>query len=157
MGVDVLLYAETSVTPERLAEAEDYFYVRSSVADRYEPEKGKGWLSLAVDDADWLTHPRVVANLTCRYWGPGYERGNWPGIYGAIRLLQHLFPEAKVYYDGDSSDDGLEVTDDLCDEYWAHWLGPNGDDYRARNRAWNAARKPAAAVTPPSQEVGSDG
>jgi hypothetical protein len=46
-----------------------------------------------------------------------------------------------VFYGGDSSDDGLECTEDLLAEYWAHFLGPNGNDYHARK--WTTATSPA--------------
>jgi hypothetical protein len=132
MGVDVLLYVEGNPPADVVERAEAYFVARSRVADRYEPESGNGWLALVHEPpCDWHSG-RVIANITCRYYGPGYERGDWPGIYGAIRLMQHLFPESRVYYGGDTDDSGIEVTDEYLDEIWHHWLGPHGDAYYAR-------------------------
>lgn len=129
MGVDVNLYAEANPTDEYLEEAEQAFFARCGIADRYEVDGDVKWRALARENYEW-TGPRVAANVTCRYWGPGYERGDWPAIYGAIRLMQALFPEARVFYGGDTSDDGLECTPELLDEYWAHFLSADGDDYR---------------------------
>lgn len=130
MGIDVNLYAECDPSREQLAAAEDFFTSRTNFGYR-----GEGGNVLAVDDDEWFEHPRVVVGTMARYYGPGYERGDWPSIYGAIRVLQAAFPEAKVYYGGDSTDDGLECTEELLAEVWEHFLGPHGDDYRARWRA----------------------
>lgn len=148
MGVDVNLYAETTCSPERLEQAEEVFFSRNAQADRYEPEGDRGgWLSLSYDaDEEWHA-PRVTANVQTRYWGIGYERGDWPGIYGSIRLLQALFPEAKVYYGGDHSDHGVECTEDYLAELWAHYLSPAGDAYR-NGPPWPAPVPHPAAADP---------
>ena len=131
MGVDVLLYAETTPTAQELEAARDLFR-RSHIADDYYVDGEVKWECLEFEfETEWST-PRVVANVTCRYWGPGYERGDWPGIFGAIRLLQAAFPSARVFYGGDSTDHGLECTEELLGEYWEHFTGPNGNDYRER-------------------------
>jgi hypothetical protein len=70
-----------------------------------------------------------------RYYGPGYERGSWPRIYGALRALQAMYPGHRVTYGGDNFDveESSEVTPELLDEYWTHWLGPDGDAYHDRH------------------------
>ncbi len=134
MGIDVNLYAEVNPSDERLAQAEEVFFARCGIADRYERDGKTFWLSLSRSNEEW-TGPRVKANVTSRFWGPGYERGDWPSIYGAIRLMQALFPEARVFYDGDSTDDGLLCDEAMFAEYWEHYLSPSGDDYRNRHRS----------------------
>ena len=78
-----------------------------------------------------------------RYYGPGYERGNWPEIYAAIRLAQYCFPDSVVIYTPDSEipdpDDEATSADELAD-IWRHWLGENGHAYYENYRAWRAAR-----------------
>lgn len=123
MGLDVNLYAEADPSPERLNAAEKFFTARSNFGDT------KSHV-LNLNDAEWFDRPRVEVATMARYYGPGYERGDWPTIYGAIRVLQAAFPEATVYYGGDSSDDGVECTDEYLAEIWSHFLGPHGDDYR---------------------------
>lgn len=141
MGIDVNLYVEADVSPERLNAAEEVLRARSTIPD------ARNGRALVVEDDDWLPRPRVSLYTLSRYYGPGYERGDWPSIYGAIRLMQALFPEAKVYYGGDSSDDGCECTDEYLAEVWEHFLGPNGDDYRARAHARNEAAAASREAT----------
>ena len=87
---------------------------------------------LVRDSEEWFASPRVNVCTMSRYYGPGYERGPWPDIYGAIRTLQAAFPEAKVFYGGDTSDDGIECTGEYLAEIWEHFLGPHGNDYRSQ-------------------------
>jgi hypothetical protein len=131
MGVDVLLYAETTPTSQELETARNLFR-RSAVADDYEHDGQVRWRCLEFEDETEWSRPRVVANVTTRYYGDGYERGDWPSIYGAIRLLQAAFPSARVFYGGDTTDYGLEVTEEWLAETWAHFVGPDGNAYRAR-------------------------
>ena len=138
MGIDVLLYAEVTPTAQEL-EAARVLFRRSGIADDYQPERGTGWKCLEFEDETEWHGPRVVANVTTRYYGPGYERGDWPSIYGAIVLLQAAFPSARICYGGDSDDIAPEFDQQAEVETWQHFSGPHGDDYRARNRARNAA------------------
>ena len=133
MGIDVLMYAETNPTAQELEAARDLFR-RSAIADDYSVDGELKWSCLEFEDEDETEQSsmRVVANVTCRYWGPGYERGDWPSIYGAIRLLQTAFPTARVFYGGDSDDAAEEVTEDLLQEMWEHFMGPNGNNSRTR-------------------------
>lgn len=128
MGLDVNLYAEVSPTPEELAVAEEFFTDRSHLAD---PDYNEG-RSLAYDDSEWHGRPRVNVYTLSRYYGVGYERGDWPSIYAAIRVLREAFPGAKVFYGSDSSDDGTECTEEFLEELWSHYLGPRGLAYRER-------------------------
>lgn len=129
MGLDVNLYAVGSaVSDERVAEINDLFLRRCRVADQYEVDGVVKWHAVE-RDAD---EGRVVVNTTCHYYGPGYERGDWPGIYGAIRLLQAALPGATVYYTHDGVDDGVECSEEYLAEIWGHFLGPNGNAYHER-------------------------
>ena len=128
MGIDVNLYVHADPNPERLLEAEAYFVARSDFGDAW----GDPATILCVDNEEWFAQPRVVVSTLSMYYGPGYERGDWPRIYGAIRVLQAAFPGCSVFYGGDSTDDGIECTDEHLAKIWAHFLGPNGADYRSR-------------------------
>src|SRR5690349_3019641 len=130
MGIDVNLYAEGEVSDEELAAANLYMINRCDIADDWQ----KTGNVLNRDDEEWFTAPRVALSTMVRFYGEGYERGPWPNIYGAIRLLQTALPGCKVFYGGDSTDDGIECTEEYLAEVWAHFLGPNGDDYRDRHR-----------------------
>jgi hypothetical protein len=126
MGLDVNLYAEGDYTTEELQAADAYLLARSTLPD---PAYNDGHAIVRDSDTG-----RVELYTLARYYGPGYERGDWPTIYGAIRLMQTAFPRCRVYYGSDSMDDGEECTDEFLAELWEHFLGPNGDDYRTR--AW---------------------
>lgn len=126
MGMDVNLYAEVGPTPEELEKAEEFFVARSSLGDTWDGR----FTVLCHRTSNWLPTPRVEVNTLIRYYGKGYERGDWPVIYGAIRVLQSTFPDSKVFYGSDSSDDGQECTDEFLSSVWAHFLSPDGNNYR---------------------------
>mgnify|MGYP003575341058 CR=1 FL=1 len=45
----------------------------------------------------------ITVNLTTRYYGPGYERGNFPLVYALGAFLERVVP-GSVWYGGDSDD-----------------------------------------------------
>ena len=126
MGLDVNLYVEADPNPEALDAAESFFVARSYIGDAWGDDKH----ILVRNDAEWLPRPRVEVRTLQRFYGEHYERGNWPEIYGAIRVLQAAFPGCTVFYGSDLTDDGEECTDERLAEIWAHFLGPDGDAYR---------------------------
>ena len=123
MGVDVNLYAEGVVTDQELAEAEKYMEARCSYM-RWRDDQDTGLLERSRFEPN-----RIEVSTGVRYYGPGYERGSWPQIYGAIAALRAALPNCKVFYGGDTTDDGIEATDEYLASIWRHWLGPHGDDY----------------------------
>lgn len=90
-----------------------------------------GWNGLVTQHDGWLE----ISSME-RYYGPGYERGSWPRIYGGLRALAAMYPDARITYGGD----GVEVwecpdaTPEALEQIWSHWLGENGDAYRRRWR-----------------------
>ena len=119
MGVDVNLYAKGVVTDNELMRANDYITERLGVCDLFY--------------SDWLTrsdYDRVAFSTMQRYYGPHYERGDWPTIYSDIRVLKGALPECTVHYGGDYDNECPEVDDNYLDDIWNHWLGPHGQDYR---------------------------
>lgn len=146
MGVDVNLYAVGPVTDEELEAANEFFRLRVYPLDTYEQEIGYGGLirEPAIPDNDpfadrfggvppWQEE-RIEWQTLSRYYGPGYERGDWPYIHNAVVCLRAALPQCTVYYGGDTTDFGIEATDELLAEYWAHWLGPEGRAYFDRMR-----------------------
>lgn len=146
MGIDVLLYAEANPTAQELEAARTLFR-RSAIADDYERDGEVRWRCLEFEDETEWSSPRVVANVTTRYYGPGYERGDWPSIFGAIALLRAAFPASRIFYGGDGSDEAPEVTAERESSYWSHYLGPHGNAYRER---WSTQQ----AVTPETVSEG---
>jgi hypothetical protein len=135
MGIDVNLYAVGDITDEQITAALPFVKARVDFDQ---------WSSL--ERSKYEDDGRVELSTGHRYYGPGYERGPWPSIYGEIRVMQAAFPGASVYYGGDSSDYGELCTDDFLAEMWAHFLGPHGDDYRESSRRWNATFEAAPIV-----------
>lgn len=130
MGVDVNLYAVGDVTDERLSEAKAY------MAERFPAPEGSDWPHL--DRPEWEEDGRIGWGCFDRYYGPGYERGDWPRIYAMIRALKAALPECTIHYGGDTDDESPEATDDYLAEIWAHWLSSAWNDYRVEIRAWNS-------------------
>lgn len=128
MGVDVNLYAVGPVTDEQLDAANDFLVSRGVTG--YDIDTGRDTAPPLQRDR-WADDGRISCEISTRYYGPGYERGHWPQIHNAIVCLRVALPQCQVFYDGDYSDDGALVTDDLLAEIWTHWLGPNGQAYRA--------------------------
>lgn len=117
MGIDALLYVEGEYPPERIEFANAEFRKRfGDDAECIEPRYDGGY--------EWVTLDR--------YYGPGYERGDWPRIYSAIMLMQRCFPEATVFYGGDSSDYGEATTPGMLNRMWDHWCGSEWNAYRER-------------------------
>jgi hypothetical protein len=133
MGVDVLLYVEVDAEPDGLDVISSTFRSRAP-----------GWVweygGLTYEAHDWLATPRVDASSSMRFFGPGYERGSWPTILRAIGTLVELFPGRKVFYGGDTGDDGEECTPELIAELTAHyfrWCGAGAPSYHDRTHPFN--------------------
>jgi hypothetical protein len=130
MGLDVLLYAEGEVSDEYLAAANKFFEERCGKLS-FSPEEPtlERWVQEGCS-------PRIQVNTLDRFYGIGYERGDWPRIYGFIRTLQGAFPGCPVFYASDAHEEGEQVTDESMAELWNHWCGPQGQDYHHRWSDW---------------------
>lgn len=53
----------------------------------------------------------IEVHLSGRYYGEGYERGNWPVIKSIVEWLRIRIPYGTIYYGGDSSGICLEHMD----------------------------------------------
>lgn len=147
MGVDVEMYARLEKPPsdELMAEVEEFFRSRLVMGSGKGSRPDKGWeeypyLEVVERDDEWFVELRTLD----RYWGPGYERGDWPSIYGYWRAFEAFWP-GQVYYHGDGyypGEVGEPFSAEKAEAYWEHWSGPHGDDYaqsfkRMRER-WKA-------------------
>lgn len=98
--------------------------------------------SIPAGDGDVL---RV--NTRHRYYGPGYERGDWPRLAGLLGWLNFNLPAAKVYYGGDSGGRLGLADGDFLDEMWAHWAEhgrlPYAYNGPEQERRWNRGVFPA--------------
>ena len=132
MGIDIEIYVLGTCTDEELEVAEAFMMNRV------------GGLSWGLDTPHPLLerckYPenRIEVDSGDRYYGHGYERGNWPKIYGGIRAMQAAFSGRPVFYGGDVSEYGQECTHEFLESLWRHWMGPLGDAYRDRSRERNA-------------------
>lgn len=137
MGIDVNLYAVGEVSDERLAEAEAFLVERElRIAWTTDPADNEAPRPNLRREPDGMFDEERVEFLTfSRYYGPGYERGTWPDIFTAILALRAALPECTVFYGGDTTDYGMECTDEFLGSLWEHWLSPKWDDYFARHRS----------------------
>jgi hypothetical protein len=72
----------------------------------------------------------IEVHLWGRYYGPGYERGDWPTIDAICRWFEHRLPGCEVWYGGDSS--GVEaewMSDIVREEMWEHFATHGHDPY----------------------------
>ena len=133
MGIDVEMYARLSEEPsaELMAEVEEFFHSRLAMGSGEDSRPDESWreypyLKVEEEDGEWYVALRTLA----RYWGPGYERGDWPTIYGFWRAFETFWP-GKVHYHGDTYYPGevAPFSAQAAEAYWEHWSGPHGDDY----------------------------
>lgn len=123
------------------------FYLKGSWTD----EQKKAFEEAAKDRGLWGDYGKLTEyengqwlyfHSLSRYYGVGYERGHWPYIHSIFALLKHYFPDAQLYYGGDSEPDECEeMTEEAISKLWAHWLSPDGERYwKKSNRIDNSAK-----------------
>lgn len=73
----------------------------------------------------------VRLSLWERFYGPGYERGRWFILDALIRYLNRVWPEAEVWYGGDSSGVLHQHADAaFLEEMMAHYVQSGHHPYR---------------------------
>lgn len=138
MGLDVAIrIKEPANLPQRIVEDIDW----ALNGKRSAPARDDYW------PADDITPGFVYESFIERFYGPGYERGNWPIIAGVLMILNSLNP-GRVYYGSDAEDMGQLVTPELLAEITTHYLGQHGDDYHARAEEWNREAEARRATSP---------
>ena len=65
-----------------------------------------------------------------RYYGPGYERGSWPRLCGALMLLHACPAVEKVWYGGDCDYSIPECTVDDVLQISRHFMEHGERPYR---------------------------
>jgi ribosomal protein S27E len=70
----------------------------------------------------------LKVNLQTRYYGPGYERGNFMLIYSVARWLEKNVPGAEVWYGGDSSGVTHKLFDATAREEMFEYFISNGHE-----------------------------
>lgn len=74
----------------------------------------------------------VQAHMWTRYYGKGYERGDWPTIRATAEYLEAAFPQGEVWYGGDSSGVCAELFDSRArDALNRHFLMHGHEPYRS--------------------------
>ena len=79
------------------------------------------------------TEYMVNVNLASRYYGPGYERGDFPTIYLVWKWIKFNIPGVVVYYGGDSDSEFEEATEISMNGMLEYFLKEGNDPYR---RGW---------------------
>lgn len=75
-------------------------------------------------DYDKEDHPGCTHEVytLMRYYGPWYERGDWPLICWALMNLHACARVGKIWYGGDSCHQHPEATIDYINEISAHYM-----------------------------------
>jgi hypothetical protein len=116
MAKDVSLYAEGEITDEELATGAALLRARATIVDTLTPADP------VLIRSSYHRPPRVELATLSRYYSPTYDRGHWPSIYAAIRLMQAAFPHCRIFYGSDEDDSGQECTDEFLAGIWRHFL-----------------------------------
>ena len=122
MGLDVELHVRGRWTKKQLLHAE------ALLNDRLPDFLLDGKLVLRRINDD---EPVVDAVTLTRWYGPGYERGHWPTIYTAIRILQHCFPGCDIHYGSDAQElENIPAIGEVdLAHLWRHFLSSRGNNY----------------------------
>lgn len=71
----------------------------------------------------------IQANPCSPFYGPGYERGDWPILAAIIEFLRRRIPDSRVWYGDDCSGTVNETTDAWMKWMWDHWAIHGGRPY----------------------------
>lgn len=83
----------------------------------------------------------IEVHLSGRYYGEGYERGDWPTIYAVARWLRSRIPDSAVWYGGDSSGvEAQEMDGAYCDMMWDHFIRHGHSPYVERDNPYDRDR-----------------
>ena len=126
MGVAVVLYATGDVTDEQFGQANLLMTVRCPFLLWNDDAFPKLLKRTDYPEA------RVKVSTGMKFYGHGYERGDWPRIYAAIRMMQVALRHCEIFYGGDTTDYGIPCTTEFLESVWDHWCGQNGDAYHNR-------------------------
>ena len=115
MGIDACIYFRT--TDGKWPDTG-----RHGLPEGYEiVEQGQDGYDIDID----CTHS---VDTLARYYGPGYERGNWGQICTVIMILHASENVDKVWYDGDGTSTPKECTPEdvvnICFHYMKHGHRP---------------------------------
>lgn len=96
------------------------------------------------DIDELMTATTVIEARPCTpYYGPKYERGDWPELCAIIEFLRKRIPQSKIWYGVGGTDELNHVTPDWLDEMWEYWAY-NGcrpyDDKSGRTKRWTRSR-----------------
>ena len=124
MGLDLSIVVVGAIT------AEHYDKAKAFIEARYPGDKYTHWEH---------TEKGVEFWDGTRWYGKGYERGNWGYIYGLTRTFMAAFPQCAIYHLADGGFDDVSpnhepVTEASLQETWDYYLSKSGLNYH-RTRA----------------------
>jgi hypothetical protein len=128
MGVDVVVWLKPNrdLKPGEIETLEENIRVRfSSFVDFYDDAP-----SISPCDSDWPGY--LEMSMAERYWGQGYERGNFIGIAALLDYLVRVFP-GDVFYGSDMLDMPTTMTwQEEREILWQHFASDGFNGYRDR-------------------------
>jgi len=124
MGIDAVIYAKLNrpATEDEIRDwsfrigaafGHDRFFIQQPRIKGYNNAEPHGAITLREiyheDVDDYNADPfQVNVGVFSRYYGPGYERGDWAFLRMVILWMKANMPEGSVIYYGGDSDDGCE-------------------------------------------------
>lgn len=134
MGVDVQLFVQTPGALDAEQVRRWSFELAEAVGHQHfwlSEKSDQHALRIVGEDgyprrAYGLTGHLLQVHQLWRYYGPGYERGDFPTILATVTWLQARIPECRVFYGGDSGEHLDEI--DLP-QLVTHWVHNGGTPY----------------------------
>lgn len=136
MGVDAVIRCQLT-RPVTDKEIKQWSYRLGDAAgsDFFWLDRAKGRMALNLRE-DYEAYPEkkiintvLEVSTMSRYYGPGYERGDWPRIAATLIWMTHNLP-GVTYYGGDNCDDLLEATPGFIQEMFDYWSTSGHIPYR---------------------------
>jgi hypothetical protein len=128
MGIDIEVAVKGDTTWQEVAQA-NYLLEQAAEADNdYYFEKYR------------LRGKTASLSSTMRYYGPGYERGDWPAIAHLLREGRRVFPGRTILYGDDAGDwwdeaSYTEVDDEFLASMDAYWAANGNTPYDEQKKA----------------------
>lgn len=123
MGIDVVMFSlvDSEPTDEQMQELLDRVMdvLRlDEIGEEFKYEAEGSW---------WCDDPHVYWDTWMRFYGPGYERGDWPVIACVAAAMRAVF--GNVFYGGDHQGAIPSLNGDKWLEMWRYWMSSDWRNY----------------------------
>lgn len=92
------------------------------------------WCDLNLLNSSFTCLSYIEVSTACAYYGPGYERGEWPMISSILKFLRERLPDSLVVYGPDSGEDVEVVNDEFLLKMWRYWNNYGTEPYYSKRK-----------------------